>query len=225
MVDGADEIVFGTGEGHVVALEEGARLHADVVAPFRELQCLAARRGFDLRIASGFRSFERQLAIWNAKAAGRRPVLDDAGQALDMARLNERDRAFAILRWSALPGTSRHHWGTDMDVWDARAVSPDYRLQLTTAEYHRGGPFAALAAWLASGEVAELGFGLPYDRDRGGVAPEPWHLSYRPLAATCEARITPPALAAVLRASDMLLRDVVLAHLEEILARFVRRHG
>lgn len=225
MGDITDDVTFGTGQAHVVALEEGARLHADVIEPFRELQRLAAGRGFDLRIASGFRGFERQLAIWNAKAAGHRPVLDDAGQPLDTARLNERDRAFAILRWSALPGTSRHHWGTDMDVWDAGAVPPDYRLQLTTDEYERGGPFAALAEWLASEEVAELGFGRPYDRDRGGVAPEPWHLSYRPLAAPCEARIEPPALATLLRASDMLLRDVVLAHLDEILARFVYRHG
>ena len=29
-----------------------------------------------------------------------------------------------ILLWSALPGGSRHHWGTDVDVFDAAAVAP-----------------------------------------------------------------------------------------------------
>ncbi len=225
MAVSADRAVFGLDAEHLSPLAGEVWLHARVIDPFRQLQAVAAQRGFDLRVASGFRSFDRQLAIWNAKAEGRRPVLDSAGSPLDMARLNDRDKVFAILRWSALPGTSRHHWGTDMDVWDAGAVAPDYRLQLTVDEYSDGGPFAALSDWLASDEVARLGFVRPYDRDRGGVAPEPWHLSYRPVATGCESRLTPQALAPVLADSDMRLRDAVLGHLDDILSRFVHRHG
>jgi hypothetical protein len=41
-----------------------------------------------------------------------------------------------------------------------------------------------MSAWLddqISADNAE-GFYKPYDVDRGGVAPEPWHISYRPVA-------------------------------------------
>ena len=60
----------------------------------------------------------------------------------------------------------------------------DYAPQLLTSEYQRGGVFAAMSAWLddqISADNAE-GFYKPYDVDRGGVAPEPWHISYRPVA-------------------------------------------
>ena len=39
------------------------------------------------------------------------------------------------MRWSAIPGSSRHHWGTDLDVYDAAAVTPDYQVQLTPQEW------------------------------------------------------------------------------------------
>ena len=50
-------------------------VHRDVVEPFRAMRDEAARAGFDVAILSGFRSFDRQLSIWNRKAGGeaRRP--------------------------------------------------------------------------------------------------------------------------------------------------------
>ena len=41
-----------------------------------------------------------------------------------MAQLSPAERIEAILRWSALPGASRHHWGTDLDLIDAHAIQP-----------------------------------------------------------------------------------------------------
>lgn len=197
------------------------QLHPDVIGPLEDLCARAAAAGLDLRVASGFRSFERQLAIWNAKARGARPVLDDRGQPLDLGLLDDRARMHAILRWSALPGASRHHWGTDIDVWDAAAVPADYRLQLVAEEYAPGGPFFALHTWLAAELTGDAGFSRPYAVDRGGVAPEPWHLSFAPLAREFAARLSPRLLREVIAAADIELKAVILDHLDEICARYL----
>lgn len=199
-------------------------LQPGLAEPLEQLRKAAQAEGFRLEVASGFRSFERQLQIWNAKAQGERPVLDDSGQPLDLGALSEPQRMFAILRWSALPGSSRHHWGTDLDVYDSSRLPPGYQLQLTQEETRGEGPCAAFHAWLGDYLASERnpGFFRPYDRDRGGVAPEPWHLSYAPLASPLAEQLTPSALAPILESSDLLLKDAVLEQLEDIFARFVR---
>ena len=45
-------------------------------------------------------------------------------------------------------GASRHHFGTDLDIYDTRPIDDDYQLQLTPDEYSFTGPFAKLVAWL-----------------------------------------------------------------------------
>lgn len=214
--------ITGQTTDHLACLEENILLHAEVIEPLQALRQRAASEGIALAVASGFRSFERQLQIWNAKAQGLRPVLDSAGTPLDISLLSERELVFAILRWSALPGASRHHWGTDMDVWDRAAVAAAYRLQLLPAEYGSGGPFARLHHWLDSPIVRALGFGRPYCADRGGVAPEPWHISYRPVAKNCEQTLSQQALATVIDTSAIQLKETILDHLDEIFSRFIR---
>lgn len=198
-------------------------VHRDVVEPFRELRDAAVDAGFDLAILSGFRSFDRQLSIWNRKARGELAVLDSDARPLDISTLSERDLVFSILRWSALPGASRHHWGTDLDVYDAAARPAGYEVELIPSEYESGSMFAPLSAWLderiANGSA--FGFFRPYDRDRNGVAPERWHLSYAPLASVYARMLTPALLRQTLESADMMLKDVVLAHLDEIVTRFV----
>ena len=102
----------GQGEGHLcspaIAATLEARVHRDVVSPFEELRRAAAAERFDLRIASAFRSFDQQRTIWNEKATGRRAVLDGDAVRIDITRLSEAELVWAILRWSALPGASRH---------------------------------------------------------------------------------------------------------------------
>ncbi len=207
-------------EAHLCPLEGNVLLHRDVIEPFRQLRAAAAEAGLDLQIASGFRSYDRQLAIWNAKAGGRRPLLDSDGQPLDASQLSDEDKVLAILRWSALPGCSRHHWGTDMDVWDRAAVSETYPLQLLPGEYAPGGPFYRLSRWLEEHADA-FGFYRPYARDGGGVAPEPWHLSYRPLASQFEHQLDGAFVRKLLDNEGLELRGAVLASLDEISARFI----
>ena len=200
--------------------ELASRLHVAAVAAVLQLREAAARAGVDLTIVSSFRDFERQTAIWNGKFRGERPLLDRAGRLLDAAKLDERGKVEAILLWSALPGASRHHWGTDFDVIDRAAMPPDYRPQLTVEEFDAGGPFARLNDWLGL-NLARFGFFRPYTTDRGGVHPEPWHLSYAPVAGPALSRLTLDVLYEAIDNSEILGREHVLTRLPEIHAKYV----
>jgi len=201
----------------------GARVHRAIVEPFLRLREAARGSGFDLQILSGFRSFEQQLSIWNRKACGRLAVLDSDAQPLEITALGDRDLMFAILRWSALPGASRHHWGTDLDVFDAAARPVGYEIQLVPDEVDDGGMFGPLHQWLDGRIAADEAFGFfrPYAQDRSGVAPERWHVSYHPLAGSFLDGLTTDVLREAIQAAEMELKDVVLENLEEIYDRFV----
>jgi len=197
-----------------------ARLHSEAIEPVRALAAAAAKSGSELVIASSFRDFDRQVTIWNAKYRGERPLLDRHGAPLDAAKLDERARVDAILLWSALPGASRHHWGSDFDVFDRAAITAGYRPQLTVAEFTGDGPFARFNDWLGV-NLAQLGFFRPYSTDRGGVHPEPWHLSYAPVSGPALPRLTLDVLYEAIDNSEMLGREHVLTRLPEIHAKYV----
>ncbi len=190
---------------------------------FEELRSAAAQAGFELCIASGFRSFERQLAIWNAKASGQRPVHDDRGLVVAMSALSPLQQVRAIMRYSALPGASRHHWGSDLDIYDAGALPEGYQLQLTPQEVADDGMFGALHYWLDEQIAADTaaGFFRPYATDMGGVAPERWHLSYAPLAQQCAAQLTPDCLRDALATGELVYTELVLSELAALYERYV----
>ncbi len=216
------EQLLGQSTEHLIEFEDSAVLvHRCLADPLRQLIADAAQAGYTLNVASGFRSFERQCDIWNAKAGGQRPVLDQLGNPVSLRKLTDTEKLWAILRWSALPGTSRHHWGTDIDVWDSSAVPPDYQLQLVPEEYQQGGPFGPFNDWLTAALKENTTFFRPYAEDKGGVAPEPWHLSYRPVAQAYEQQLEVPTVAAAVEKSDILLKGAILDNIEEIFARFI----
>jgi LAS superfamily LD-carboxypeptidase LdcB len=215
--------LLGLDENFLVSSPElQCRLHPETLAAVFDLRARAANFGFDLRIASSFRNFERQLLIWNDKANGKRTLLDSNGVPLDSNNLSAHEKVFAILRWSALPGASRHHWGTDLDIYDASRIDAGYQLQLTVAETQAGGPFAEFYRWFDD-ELQQPGcpFYRPYDRDRGGVAPEPWHLSYAPLAKNYAALFTAEMLHQQIEKSPLELKQIVLENFDEIYQRYV----
>ncbi|MDB9953685.1 M15 family metallopeptidase [Porticoccaceae bacterium] len=219
------DILTGSTERHLRRLNpaQPIMIHAQVVEPFVALQAQAAKQGFDLQICSGFRSFERQLHIWNGKLSGLRPVVDKAGNPIVLEVLSPWDQIQAVLRWSALPGASRHHWGTDFDVYDAAAMPEGYQIQLTPEEVECAGIFAPMHDWLDSSiDGDSLGFYRPYGTDKGGVAPERWHLSYAPIADIYAREHSVDVIAARLAGSELLLLDVVLENLDEIVRRFVQ---
>ena len=145
------------------------RLHKQAALAFQHMQTAAAQAGIQLHIASGFRSFAQQKHIWERKF-----------HHASRKSMSASEKVTDILRWSALPGTSRHHWGTDFDAYDSAAIERT-ALTLEPWEYEQNGPCYTLYLWLEE-HAASFGFYRPYDIDRGGVAPEPWHWSYAPLA-------------------------------------------
>ena len=212
----------GQDESHLVTTVCGHQLQAQTAAAFAALQRDALAAGFDLAIASSFRSFERQCAIWNGKASGARPVYGDGGDTVALSELAPRDQVHAIMRFSALPGTSRHHWGSDLDVFDAAAVPEGYQLQLSLAEVAPGGMFDPLHCWLDERMACDQSYGFfrPYSSDAGGVAPERWHLSHAPSALLCESAFNAEVLQAVLSARGIALWLPVRDHLDELLQRY-----
>lgn len=211
----------GRARTHVIEVADPACvLHRDVVGPFLELRAQAARAGHDLVPVSAFRDFAHQARIWNAKFRGERPMFDKEHRPLDASTMSDAERVAAILWWSALPGASRHHWGTEIDVIDRAAAPAGYRPQLVPAEFAPGGPFAALDAWLER-HMREFGFFRPYRTDRGGVQPEPWHLSYAPVSVPAMQALGPSLLAAALDAELILGGDIARARIENIHATYV----
>jgi LAS superfamily LD-carboxypeptidase LdcB len=212
----------GRTRAHLVELGEPRGLvHARVRAPFLAMRAAALRAGIDLVPASSFRDFDTQVRIWNEKWLGRRALIDRAGRALKAEELKPAARVAAILAWSAPPGASRHHWGTELDVIDRAALPAGYRVQLTPAEYAAGGPFAALGAWLDA-HMQRFGFYRPYAHDRGGVAPEPWHLSHAPTAREASRRLRLATVRAAIESGEIEGRAALLAQLPRIYARYVR---
>lgn len=220
---------MGLDDGHLVDLGPAAslgpaRLHPVTVQAFEALRAEAARDGIDLRVVSGFRSFDRQLLIWNAKARGERTLLDAEERELDALSLSAESCVLAILRWSALPGASRHHWGSDFDVVDAAALPPGVAPSLLAAEFSGNGRFANLGRWLDEHlEAVSAGsFFRPYDGAGSGVAREPWHLSHAPLSARCEAGFDAGILRDALADAGLAHWDTVSGMLGELLRRFAR---
>ena len=213
----------GRDESHLITLSSGHQLQAEATSAFESLQADALLAGFELGIASSYRSFERQCAIWNGKMLGLRPVHDDSGRALSLADLAVGDKIHAIMRFSALPGTSRHHWGSDLDVFDARAIPANYQLQLSPGEVATGGMFDPLHCWLDEQMVADQSYGFfrPYNMDRGGVAPERWHLSFAPLSLACESLCSESLIREALESGNIERWESVSADLETLLQRYV----
>ena len=146
-------------------------LHRDTYAAFERMHAAALEDGVRLRIISATRNFERQKQIWEAKWNGNR--LLEGTERADKVYPDAADRARAILRYSSMPGTSRHHWGTDLDL---NALNNDY---------FRDGEGQRTYDWLTA-HAAEYGFCQPYtakgEARPDGYEEERWHWSYLPLA-------------------------------------------
>lgn len=211
--------VLGDDTSHLHPINEHHGLLSSAARDFKRLQQAAYEdAGLSLTIASSHRPFDRQLQIWNGKFQGKRPVHDDQGKPVAWSTLTPIQRLHAILRFSALPGGSRHHWGSDFDYYDPTLQSSP--LQLLPSEYFAGGPQHPLYTWLQQ-HAQRYGFYFPYQRDRGGVAIEPWHLSHIESAKTAMATLTLPALTARLEQADIAGQALILNHLPELYERYV----
>ncbi|WJV55156.1 M15 family metallopeptidase [Prodigiosinella aquatilis] len=215
-------MLTGKNDGHLVTLTGQHRLQPEAVIAFKSMQQAARQDGFNLQPASTFRDFGRQQQIWNGKFTGLRPLLDKDNQPLDALTLSEGDRCEAILRWSALPGGSRHHWGSDLDIYDPDRLPSGQTLQLEPWEYETGGYFSTLSDWLDS-HMPLFGFYRPYAHDHGGVAVEPWHISYLPLARVAMAQLTPAVIRESWHGEEIAGYQWLNKHLPQLFTRFITR--
>lgn len=212
------EALTGQTEQHLIRFGDFL-IHPHIRADFEALQQAALKAGFELAIASSFRRFERQTVIWNNKFVGLRPVFDDVGNAIDINTLNDEQKIFAILRWSAMPGASRHHWGTDVDVYARNHLPANVSLQLEPWEYLSGHQ-ASFFDWL-NRHITQYGFYFPYQKDKGGVGVEPWHISHRETTNGLLEQLTPGALKSVLELSEIKGKETLLSNIDRIYKRYI----
>ncbi|UXN33935.1 M15 family metallopeptidase [Avibacterium paragallinarum] len=196
-------------------------LEANALKAFQGLQQSAVKNGFNLQPASSFRDFQRQQMIWNDKFAGKRKVHNDEGQALDLSCCSDWEKCQAILRWSALPGGSRHHWGTEVDIFDPDLLPADQKLQLEPWEYGEKGYFFELSEWLKE-NVQKFDFYFPFFQmpERLKIGTEPWHLSYFPVAEQAQQTFTSEVLLQSWQDEEIAGKPVLTAQLTQIFNHF-----
>lgn len=149
----------------------GMYLRKEVLDAFILMRLKAKADGVNLTIISACRNFNHQKRIWEAKWNGSRKV---EGEDLSQAIPNGAERAKEILKYSSMPGTSRHHWGTDIDI---NSLSPSY---------FESGKGKKEYEWLRD-NAFEFGFCQVYSEKgterKYGYEEEKWHWSYTPIAS------------------------------------------
>ncbi|CAA6807981.1 MAG: Peptidase M15, partial [uncultured Thiotrichaceae bacterium] len=95
------------------ASRKGMKLDPKAYEAFKQMHAAAQKDGIKLVIKSATRNFNYQKGIWERKWTGARKV---DGQNLSRSMPDHTRRALKILENSSMPGSSRHHWGTDIDL-------------------------------------------------------------------------------------------------------------
>jgi LAS superfamily LD-carboxypeptidase LdcB len=156
----ADEHTRGSGRG--------AYLRKETYEAFVKMSTAARKEGIELIVISATRNFDSQKRIWENKWNGKVQV-----EGKDLTTVTDlKERARLILLYSSMPSTSRHHWGTDMD------------LNALNNSFFDSGEGLKIYTWLKS-HAAEYGFCQPYtakNTGRTGYEEERWHWSYLPLS-------------------------------------------
>ncbi len=199
-------------------------IHKDVLGPFQKLRKDSIKNGFRIEILSGFRDYDHQKRIWNEKANGTRLLLDDHGHPLDPKKLTDEQKLFAMLRWSAIPGASRHHWGTEIDIYDGSKTESKKDVSLVPNESAPGGLFHPLHCWIHEQICMRSAhdFYLPYTKEVGSVAPELWHLSYAPLSKRLREKYTFELFVTTISIDpELALQKLIIKHARDIYDRFV----
>lgn len=152
--------------------EQERYLRKDAYNAFKQMYEAALADGVTLQIISATRNFDAQKGIWEAKWTGQRRTTGVKGDITKVLP-DAKDRALKILEYSSMPGSSRHHWGTDID------------LNNLNNEYFDAGAGRKIYDWLRA-HAHEYGFCQPYSKKGperpDGYNEERWHWSYMPVA-------------------------------------------
>lgn len=129
---------------------------------FEQMAEAADKDGIPLIILSGTRNFDEQKVIWDRKWEANKLEMQD-----------EEKIALKILLSSSMPSSSRHHWGTDIDI------------NSVEESYFQGGQGEKVYNWLKN-NASKFNFCQVYDdkkiSKRSGYELEKWHWSYLPIA-------------------------------------------
>jgi D-alanyl-D-alanine carboxypeptidase len=151
--------------------KEGRLLHKETYAAFIKMYEAALQDSVKLIIRSATRNFDYQKGIWERKWTGVTRIEEGTNAAETYP--DHRTRALKILEYSSMPGSSRHHWGTDID------------LNNFENEWFETGEGLKIFNWLEE-NAATFGFCRPYTMKGperpNGYNEEKWHWSYVPLA-------------------------------------------
>lgn len=159
-----------TGRADIDLYGEGIQLRKEAHDAFVEMKKAAYQDGITIEVASSYRSYERQRAIFERKYMAFTEEGMEPLEAIDK-----------IVEYSTIPGTSRHHWGTDADLIDSS--KPTEGDVLVPEKFEAGGPFEDFKQWMDQ-HSEDYGFYLVYTDNprRRGFKYEPWHYSYAPLS-------------------------------------------
>ena len=141
-------------------------LQKQTLESFIKMREAAEKDGVHLEIISGTRNFYSQKSIWERKYNNYKKE-----------GLSEIEIIKKIMLWSSMPTTSRHHWGTDIDIngfddyfsEENKKANKEYKWLLINAP-----KFDFYQVYTEKGE----GEG----ERRTGYNEEKWHWSYMPLA-------------------------------------------
>lgn len=164
----AEELI---GKGNPQLFGEGYKLREEASIAFKKMQAEALKSSIKIGSVSSYRSFAHQKRIWERKFK--------SNQAKGLSPTINIDK---IIEYSTIPGTSRHHWGTDIDIYQTNVKQP--RGLLLESNFHNNGAFCKLKEWMDI-HAKDYGFYLVYTNlpNRKGFKYEPWHYSYKPLSS------------------------------------------
>ncbi len=180
------------GKADIELFGKGINLREAAHDAFLEMRKAAYSDGIDIKIVSSYRSFDRQAAIFERK------YISYTDQGMEpLAAIDK------IIEYSTIPGTSRHHWGTDIDIVDGyRKVDGDV---LVPSKFEAGGPFEDFKKWMDENSK-KFDFYLVYTDEpkRKGFKYEPWHYSYAPLSVPMLTEFRSKNISLLLQDEDFL---------------------
>ncbi len=162
------KILTGRKQPNLVGVNE--RLLKEASADFKKMQTAALKENIRLFSTSSYRSFDSQLRIWNGKY-----------DKYSKQGLKGKEIISKIIEYSAFPGASRHHWGTDLDIYDINVKQP--KDPLNPKHYKSSGIYNKMYSWMQENSE-KYGFYEVYTNDpkRKGFKFEPWHYSYKAIS-------------------------------------------
>ncbi|WP_397363591.1 M15 family metallopeptidase [Olleya sp. R77988] len=159
------------GKGTPQLFGEHYKLREAAHLAFKKMQTAAAKDGIHIGAVSSYRNFNHQKRIWERKY--KRNKAKGLADTINIKK---------IIEYSTIPGTSRHHWGTDIDIYQTNVRQP--KNVLLPQNFHGNGAYCKLKEWMDT-HASTYGFYLVYtdNANRKGFKYEPWHYSFKPLSA------------------------------------------